>query len=148
MGRLAGREDYLYLNQERSLAMPVETVALRKESLYFELLPQRKAVPEVLEHIQAKHGQIPFAVVSGSLLDSVTTSLTALTFSTGSTPWFVPAITGKASQTLKVSCWPRRRVWEFLPSPAWCSKTPIWASKPPPQREWPRSVELVLFSER
>ena len=66
------------LNQERGLAMPVETVALRKEGLYFELLPQLKAVPEVLEHIAAKHGQIPFAVVSGSALDSVTASLTTL----------------------------------------------------------------------
>jgi HAD superfamily hydrolase (TIGR01509 family) len=66
------------LNQERGLAMAVETVAHRKESLYFELLPQLKAVPEVIEHIEAKHGQIPLAVVSGSELDSVTASLTTL----------------------------------------------------------------------
>ena len=66
------------LNKERGLNMPVETVALRKESLYFELLPQLKAVPEVLEHIEAKHGQIPFAVVSGSTRDSVEASLTTL----------------------------------------------------------------------
>jgi HAD superfamily hydrolase (TIGR01509 family) len=66
------------LNQQRGLNMPVETVAHRKESLYFELLPQLKAVPEVLEHIEARHGQIPFAVVSGSTRDSVTASLTTL----------------------------------------------------------------------
>jgi HAD superfamily hydrolase (TIGR01509 family) len=66
------------LNQERELALPVETVAHRKEGLYFELLPQLKVVPEVLEHIEAKQGQIPFAVVSGSALDSVTASLTTL----------------------------------------------------------------------
>lgn len=66
------------LNQQRSLNMPVETVAHRKESLYFELLPQLKAVPEVLEHIEAKHGQIPLGVVSGSALDSVTASLSTL----------------------------------------------------------------------
>jgi HAD superfamily hydrolase (TIGR01509 family) len=66
------------LNKERGLAMPVETVAHRKEGLYFELLPQLKAIPEVLEHIEAKHGQIPFAVVSGSALDSVAASLTTL----------------------------------------------------------------------
>ena len=66
------------LNKERGLNMPVETVAHRKESLYFELLPQLKAVPEVLEHIEARHGQIPFAVVSGSTRDSVEASLTAL----------------------------------------------------------------------
>ena len=57
--------------------MPVETVARRKEELYFELLPQLKAVPEVLEHIEAQHGRIPFAVVSGSARDSVTASLAA-----------------------------------------------------------------------
>jgi HAD superfamily hydrolase (TIGR01509 family) len=66
------------LNQQRELNMPVETVAHRKESLYFELLPQLKAVPEVLEHIEARHGQIPFAVVSGSTRDSVEASLTTL----------------------------------------------------------------------
>ena len=66
------------LNKQRGLNMPVETVAHRKESLYFDLLPQLKAVPEVLEHIEAKHGQIPFAVVSGSTRDSVAASLTTL----------------------------------------------------------------------
>src|SRR5258708_13498781 len=58
--------------------MAAEQDAHRKESLYFELLPQLQAVPEVLEHIEAKHGQIPFAVVSGSALDSVTASLSTL----------------------------------------------------------------------
>jgi HAD superfamily hydrolase (TIGR01509 family) len=66
------------LNVKHSLRMPVEDVALRKEQLYFEILPQLKAVPEVLEHIEARHGQIPFAVVSGSTRDSVTASLEAL----------------------------------------------------------------------
>ena len=66
------------LNQQRGLNMPVEAVAHRKENLYFELLPQLQAVPEVVEHIEAKHGQIPFAVVSGSAIDSVTASLTQL----------------------------------------------------------------------
>jgi hypothetical protein len=32
------------------------------------------SIPEVLEHIDARHGQIPFAV-SGGALDSVTASL-------------------------------------------------------------------------
>jgi haloacid dehalogenase superfamily, subfamily IA, variant 3 with third motif having DD or ED len=66
------------LNKERGLRMPVELVARRKEGLYFELMPQLRAVPEVLEHIEAKQGQIPFAVVSGSALDSVAASLTTL----------------------------------------------------------------------
>ena len=66
------------LNRQRGLRMPVEQVAHRKEDLYFRLLPQLKAVPEVLEHIEARHGQVPFAVVSGSALDSVTASLSRL----------------------------------------------------------------------
>ena len=66
------------LNQKHGLNMPVESVAGRKEELYFELLPGLKAVPEVLEHIEAQHGRIPFAVVSGSARDSVTASLDVL----------------------------------------------------------------------
>lgn len=66
------------LNKMHSLSIPVEIVARRKESLYYDLLPQLKPVPEVLEHIEARHGQIPFAVVSGSALDSVTASLSTL----------------------------------------------------------------------
>lgn len=66
------------LNKEHGLAMPVETVARRKEDLYYNLLPQLKAVPEVLEHIEAQHGRIPFAVVSGSTRESVIASLTTV----------------------------------------------------------------------
>jgi HAD superfamily hydrolase (TIGR01509 family) len=66
------------LNKRQGLSMPVERVASRKEELYFELLPQLKAVPEVVEHIEAQHGRIPLAVVSGSTRDSVTASLVAL----------------------------------------------------------------------
>jgi HAD superfamily hydrolase (TIGR01509 family) len=66
------------LNQRQGLSMPVESVARRKEEFYFELLPKLKAVPEVLEHIEAQHGRIPFAVVSGSARDSVSASLETL----------------------------------------------------------------------
>jgi len=66
------------LNEKHALHMPVEAVARRKEDLYLELLPQLTAVAEVLEHILAEHGRIPFAVVSGSTRESVTASLTAL----------------------------------------------------------------------
>jgi beta-phosphoglucomutase family hydrolase len=63
------------LNKRHGLSMPVAAVARRKESLYYEMLPQLKVVPEVLEHIEDQHGRIPFAVVSGSTRDSVTASL-------------------------------------------------------------------------
>jgi HAD superfamily hydrolase (TIGR01509 family) len=66
------------LNVRDSLAMPIEEVQRRKEALYFEILPELKAVPEVLEHIELSHGHIPFAVVSGSTKESVTASLTTL----------------------------------------------------------------------
>jgi beta-phosphoglucomutase family hydrolase len=66
------------LNKRDGLSMPVEGVSARKENLYLEMLPKLKAVPEVVEHIEAQHGRIPLAVVSGSTRDSVTASLTSL----------------------------------------------------------------------
>jgi HAD superfamily hydrolase (TIGR01509 family) len=66
------------LNAMQGLSMPVAVVGERKEGLYYELLPQLKAIPEVLEHIEAQHGRIPFAVVSGGHVSSVTRSLTTV----------------------------------------------------------------------
>ncbi|HWG22156.1 MAG TPA: HAD family phosphatase [Terracidiphilus sp.] len=72
------REIIRLLNEMQGLDMPVDQVAERKEALYHALLPQLKAIPEVIEHIDAQHGRIPFAVVSGSRRSSVTASLGAL----------------------------------------------------------------------
>jgi len=66
------------LNQRHGLVMPVEEVTRRKEACYFESLSRLQPVPEVLEHIELSHGQIPFAVVSGSTRESVTASLRTL----------------------------------------------------------------------
>ena len=66
------------LNQMRDLKMPVDAVAERKENLYYSLLPDLKPVPEVLEHIDAQYGRIPFAVVSGSTRESIVNSLAAV----------------------------------------------------------------------
>jgi HAD superfamily hydrolase (TIGR01509 family) len=66
------------LNERHGLDMPTEEVRRRKEEFYFGLLPQLKAVPEVLEHIELSYGQVPFAVVSGSTRDSVVASLESL----------------------------------------------------------------------
>ena len=77
-GGMPDSEIIASLNQMHSLNMPIEEVAHRKEALYFDLLPQLKAVPEILEHIELSHGRIPFAVVSGSARDSVTASLQTL----------------------------------------------------------------------
>lgn len=66
------------LNERQGLAMVVETVCTEKENLYYALLPQLKAIAEVVEHIEAQHRQIPFAVVSGGTRESVVASLTAV----------------------------------------------------------------------
>jgi len=71
------REIISLLNEMQGLSMPVDVVATRKEALYFELLPQLKPIPEVLEHIDLQHGRIPMAVVSGSRRNSVVGSLRA-----------------------------------------------------------------------
>jgi HAD superfamily hydrolase (TIGR01509 family) len=66
------------LNEKYHLNMPAADVERTKEKLYYESLPRLKPVPEVLEHIEAQHGRIPFAVVSGSTRESVTASLRSL----------------------------------------------------------------------
>ncbi len=66
------------LNAMHGLHMPVEELGTRKEEMYFDLLPQLKAIPEVVEHIDAQRGRIPFAVVSGGRRNSVVRSLTTV----------------------------------------------------------------------
>jgi HAD superfamily hydrolase (TIGR01509 family) len=66
------------LNEMQGLKMPIEAVAHRKEILYLDQLAQLKAIPEVVEHIEAQHGRIPLAVVSGSRRQSVVNSLTSV----------------------------------------------------------------------
>ncbi len=78
LGGMPVAEIIASLNVRDGLAMPVEEVAVRKEAMYYELLPTLQAVPEVLEHIHMTHGSIPFAVVSGSTRESVTKSLETL----------------------------------------------------------------------
>lgn len=66
------------LGREQALDLPVEAIAQRKEALYLEHLPRLKAVPDVLEHILAERGRVPFAVVSGSPRASVQATLDTL----------------------------------------------------------------------
>ena len=58
--------------------MPVAEVAERKENYYFDQLPELKPVPEVVAHLEAQYGKIPFGVVSGSTRESVVNSLTTI----------------------------------------------------------------------
>ena len=66
------------LNAEHGLKMPVAEVEVRKENLYYDNIPKLKTVTEVVEHIDAMFGKIPFAVVSGSTRESVVKSLEAV----------------------------------------------------------------------
>ena len=72
------REIIATLNEMHEFAMPVEALAEHKEALYFKMLPQLKAIPEVMEIIEAEYGRIPFAVVSGGRRISVTNALSTL----------------------------------------------------------------------
>lgn len=74
-GGLPTRKIVATLNARYGLSMPIEETASAKEHLYYDLLPQLTAVPEVLAQIEADHGRIPFAVVSGSTRESVVKSL-------------------------------------------------------------------------
>ena len=66
------------LNKMNGLNMSVEHVVTTKERRFYDLLPTLKVIPEVLEHIDDKHGRIPFAVVSGGTRESVSKTLTIL----------------------------------------------------------------------
>ncbi|MGA1982086.1 MAG: HAD family phosphatase [Acidobacteriaceae bacterium] len=81
-GGMPAAEIVATLARQQGLTIPAEEVAHRKELLYYELLPQLQAVPEVLEQINlnwSRNGRrIPMAVVSGSTRDSVTKSLELL----------------------------------------------------------------------
>jgi len=77
-GGMPAAEIVATLSAQQGLALAPEEVAHRKELLYYEMLPQLEAVPEVLEHIDLGHGRIPMAVVSGSTRESVTKSLELL----------------------------------------------------------------------
>lgn len=66
------------LNAMYGLQMPVDQLAVLKESYYHQQLPELLPIPSVLEQIHAQYGRIPFAVVSGSRRDSVVGSLAAL----------------------------------------------------------------------
>lgn len=66
------------LNERFGYKMSPPEVALRKEELYYELVPALKAIPSVLAHVDAQHGRIPLAIVSGSPRAGIHRSLTQL----------------------------------------------------------------------
>src|SRR5580692_685033 len=77
-GGMPAAEIVATLSAQQGLALNAEDIAHRKELLYYDLLPELQAVPEVLEQIKLNHGRVPMAVVSGSTRESVTKSLELL----------------------------------------------------------------------
>jgi len=81
-GGMPAAEIITTLGRQQGIAMPIADVEHRKEALYYEMLPDLRAVPEVLAEIERNwalgEGKLPMAVVSGSTRDSVTKSLIAL----------------------------------------------------------------------
>lgn len=66
------------LNERFGYRMSPPEVVRRKEELYYELVPGLKAIPAVLAHVEAQHGRIPLAIVSGSPGAGIRRSLTQL----------------------------------------------------------------------
>lgn len=66
------------LNERFGYKMHAPEVVRRKEELYYELVPELKAIPAVMAHVEAQHGRIPLAIVSGSPRAGIHRSLTQL----------------------------------------------------------------------
>lgn len=77
-GGYPGTQIVALLNDRHGLQMSAEQVLRQTEEFYLKSLPNLKAVPEVLEHIEASDGRIPFAVVSGGTRTTVEASLATL----------------------------------------------------------------------
>ncbi len=66
------------LNERFGYSMVPEEIARRKEELYLAMLPGIQPIASVLAHIEADHGRIPFAIVSGSPRVSIEKTLELL----------------------------------------------------------------------
>ena len=81
-GGMPAAEIIATLGKQQGIVMPVTDVEHRKEALYYQMLPDLRAVPEVLAEIERNcalgAGRLPMAVVSGSTRDSVVRSLETL----------------------------------------------------------------------
>ena len=125
------------LNEEQGLQMPVERVAARKEEYYYEFLPQLQPVPEVVEHIEAQHGRIPFAVVSGSSRESVTESLRTLRLLDHFRTLVCAGDYRNGKPHPEAFLMAADRLG-LAPEACWSLKIPRWASKRQRQRAWPQ----------
>lgn len=66
------------LNEKFGYTMHPQQVSKRKEELYLSMIHEVQPIRSVVAHIEAQHGKIPFAVVSGSPRASIDQTLTLL----------------------------------------------------------------------
>lgn len=66
------------LNEQFGCSLPPAEVVRRKEELYLGMIAEVKPIGSVLAHVEASHGLIPFAIVSGSPRASIVSTLTTL----------------------------------------------------------------------
>jgi beta-phosphoglucomutase family hydrolase len=63
------------LNERCGLEMIVEDVVRRKETMYLEMLHTVQPIASVVRVMEAQHGKVPFAIVSGSPHHSIESTL-------------------------------------------------------------------------
>jgi beta-phosphoglucomutase family hydrolase len=77
-GGVTAHEIVARLNTQHGLTMPVEQTAHDKEETYKLLIPQVKAIPEVMAEVERFHGKTPLAVASGGMRPVVEETLLSL----------------------------------------------------------------------
>ncbi len=66
------------LNERFGTALDPSIVVHRKEQLYLNMIAEVRPIASVLAHVEAQHGRIPFAIVSGSPRASIVATLKVL----------------------------------------------------------------------
>jgi beta-phosphoglucomutase family hydrolase len=66
------------LNERYGYSLPPDETARRKEQLYLAMMSQVQPITSVVAHVEAQHGKISLAVVSGSPRESIVKTLTYL----------------------------------------------------------------------
>lgn len=72
------REIVRLLSELHQVELSIDDILKNKEEHYFKSLPEVKAIVPVVEIIEAAHGQIPMAIVSGSRRKAVEATLEIL----------------------------------------------------------------------
>ena len=139
LGRQARRRDHRHAERdERPVHACRSTSPRARKSSTSNCCRNYRPIPEVLEHIEAQHGRIPFAVVSGSTPQlGLPLAHRSRICWTSSTPSSELKTTSKPSLLRTPSCWPPSG-WASPPPTAWCLKTPTWASRPQRPPVWLR----------